>query len=261
MAGATADWYDHPQYFEMVFRDETPMEVAFFKEAFEAYASRHVHRVFEPGCGGGRLMVSMAADGYDVTGLDLSEAMVRYAAGQLRRRKLPGAIEHGDMTDFRFRPKFDASFCTFNTFRHLMTETAVRDHFRCLADSVHPGGIHILGMHLSPPDIEEYEIERYRAKHGGTDVSVTLRVTDFDRKTRRENLRVNVKATKRSGDIVRLVSEFPLRLYSARQMRSLLRKIDGDWEHVATHDFDYEIDETQDVDDDAADSLFILRRR
>ena len=26
-----ADWYDHPQYFDMVFRDETPAEVSFFR--------------------------------------------------------------------------------------------------------------------------------------------------------------------------------------------------------------------------------------
>ena len=49
-----ADWYDYPQYFDMVFRDETAMEVAFFEEAFKKFAIGKVKRVLEPGCGSGR---------------------------------------------------------------------------------------------------------------------------------------------------------------------------------------------------------------
>lgn len=256
-----ATWYDHPQYFEMVFREETPLEVKFFEEAFEAYAARTVHRVFEPGCGGGRLVVAMSAKGYDATGLDLSGPMVTYANRQLRRRKLPGRVVQGDMTDFAFDEKFDAVHCTFNTFRHLMTKQQVDDHFRCVAQSLHPGGIYILGFHLIPPDAEECEVERYRASHGGTDVSVTLRVKEFDRRTRREDIRINVKATKRSGKIERIVSEFPLRLYNARQAKSMLKDISPWFELVALHDFDYEIDVEFDLDDEMADSIFILRRK
>ena len=237
------------------------MEVAFFKEAFEHYSKRPVKRVFEPGCGGGRLVVAMAAEGYDVTGLDLSAPMANYASRQLKRRKLPGKVEVGDMTDFKYRPKFDAVHCTFNTFRHLMTTKEVNAHFRCVADSLAPGGLYILGYHLIPPDAEEAEIERYRASHGGTNVAVTLRVTEFDRRTRREDIKINVKATKRSGKVERIVSEFPLRLYDARQTKKMFKDIDDDFELLAVHDFDYDMDYTCKIDDELADAVFILRRR
>jgi SAM-dependent methyltransferase len=256
-----ATWYDHPQYFEMVFRDETPVEVAFFKQAFEKYATRKVKRVFEPGCGGGRLIVAMASEGYDALGLDLSEPMASYATKQLKRRKLPGKVVVGDMTNFHYRPKFDAVFCTFNTFRHLMTEREVMAHFRCVADSLSPGGLYILGFHLIPPDAEESEIERYRASHGGTQVSVTLRATEFSRKTRSENIKINVKATKKSGKIERIVSEFPLRLYDTRQTKKMFKDIGADFDLVGIHDFDYDIESTRKIDDDMADALFVLRRK
>ncbi len=45
-----ASWYDHPQYFDMVFRDETPAEIAFFQRAFDRFADVEVRRVLEPGC-------------------------------------------------------------------------------------------------------------------------------------------------------------------------------------------------------------------
>ena len=93
-----AEWYKYPQYFDMLFRDETADEVEFFEAAFERYALRDVQRVFEPGCGSGRLVVAMAAQGYDVTGLDLSEAMIAYIQRKLKRRKLEATCLLGDMT-------------------------------------------------------------------------------------------------------------------------------------------------------------------
>ena len=60
-----ASWYDHPQYFDMVFRDETASEVKFFEQAFSRFADGAVRRLLEPGCGSGRLVAGMAAKGYD----------------------------------------------------------------------------------------------------------------------------------------------------------------------------------------------------
>lgn len=267
-------WYDHPQYFEMVFRDETPTEIEFFEQCFDRYVDGPVETLFDPGCGGGRLVVGMAAKGYQSTGLDLSDAMVRYANAALRRRKLGGKLNddgsppprgsvvvRGDMSDFELPRTFDAVHCTFNTFRHLMKQTQVDGHFASVARHLRPGGIYILGYHLIPPDAEEAEIERYTATHGGTRVSCTLRVTDFDRRTRTENIRINVKATLKSGKIKRIVSEFPLRLYNARQTKSWIKRHDDKFELVAVHDFGYDIDETREIDDDLADAIFILRRR
>ena len=37
-----ASWYDHPHYFDLVFRDETPAEVKFFDQAFERFADGKV---------------------------------------------------------------------------------------------------------------------------------------------------------------------------------------------------------------------------
>lgn len=82
------NWYDHPQYFDMVFRNETAAEVAFFDQAFRRFADLPVRRLLEPGCGSGRLVAEMAARGYRVTGLDLSQAMLDYLARRLKRRRI-----------------------------------------------------------------------------------------------------------------------------------------------------------------------------
>ena len=256
-----ATWYDHPQYFDMVFRDETAAEVDFFEVAFDRFASGKVCRLMEPGCGSGRLVAAMAAKGYDVTGLDLSQPMLDYLRRRLKRSGHHAELVCGDMTQMSFPKNFDTVFCTFNTFRHLMSEQDALSHLRSVADNLRSGGLYILGFHLIPMDADEECTERWKASHGGTTVNVTLKVIDFDRKGRRETLRVSVKAKKRSGKVERIRSEFPLRIYTPAQAKRTLKKVDDLFDLVGIYDFDYDIDEPREFDDDLTDALFVLKRR
>ena len=255
------DWYDHPQYFDMVFRNETAAEIAFFAAAFDRFADGPVRSVLEPGCGSGRLVAAMAARGYQVTGLDLSQSMLDYLDRRLRRRGLQADLVLGDMTEMVFDRPFDAAFCTFNTFRHLIQEQDAISHLKSVAECVRPGGLYLLGFHLIPMDADPECIERWQASHGGTKVNVTLRVIDFDRRKRQEMLRVSIKAQKRSGKVDRIRSECPLGIYTPAQAKRLLKKVDDLFEIRSIHDFDYDIDETRDFDNDLTDALFVLKRR
>ncbi|TWT98837.1 class I SAM-dependent methyltransferase [Neorhodopirellula pilleata] len=273
----TIDWYDRPQYFDMVFRDETAAEVRFFGEAFERFVDGPVERLYEPGCGSGRLVAALAAKGYQVVGLDNNESMLAYLSKRLKRRtasvksatsarrktpELHGCeLINGDMTRHVCRPVVDAAFCTFNTFRHLLDEESALEHLRCVAESLRTGGIYILGFHCIPLDADPECTERWTATHGGTKVSVTLKVVGFERRQRRETLRVSIKATKRDGRVERVRSEFPLRLYTPKQAKALLARVDDVWELAGVYDFDYDLSEPRKIDEDLTDAVFILRKR
>lgn len=253
-------WYDRPQYFDMVFRDETADEVRFFEAAFEQFANIPVRRLYEPGCGSGRLVAELAAKRYDVVAIDNNDAMLAYLSNRLRRRGLTAHLENADMTSFVCKERVDAAFCTFNTFRHLLDEKSVLAHFYSVAQSLRPGGLYILGFHCIPLDADEDCTERWTAKHGGTKISVTLKVVDFNRRKRQERLRVSIKATKASGKVERIRNEFPLRLYTPKQAHNLLGKVSDVFELVEAFDFDYDINSPRDLDDDLTDALFVLRR-
>ena len=258
---SVATWYDHPHYFDLVFRDETAAEVKFFEQAFARLTKLTVRRLFEPGCGSGRLVIAMARRGYDVTGLDLSRSMLDYVDQQLKRKKLTADLILGDMTSMKFKRKFDSVFCTFNTFRHLIREDDALKHLRSVADNLKKGGLYLLGFHLIPLDADPECIERWTARDGGTRLHCTLRVIDFDRKRRQEMLRVSIKATKRSGKVERIRSEFPLRIYTPAQAKRLLKKVEDVFEIAGIYDFDYDIDAPRKFDDDLTDALFVLKRR
>lgn len=257
----SASWYDYPQYFDMVFRDETASEVAFLEAAFRRYAVGPVDRLYEPGCGSGRLVVALAARGYDVIALDNHPAMLDYLRRRLRRGGRQADLILGDMTDYVVSPPVDAAFCTFNTFRHLTSAEGAERHLRNVARSVRPDGIYVLGFHCLPMDVDPDSTERWTANHGGTRVSVTFQVTDFHRRQRLEDIRVSIKATRASGKMTRIRSEFSLRIYTPNQAKALLRDVSDVWELVAIHDFDYDIDTRRRVDRELIDAVFVLRRR
>ena len=185
-------WYNHPEWFEIGFQDETLKEAAFFEKAFQRWCEFPVRRLLEPACGSGRLVVEMASRGYDVTGFDLSQPSLDYLQRKLKRRRLRAQALRGNMSRFTFPDKFDAAFCMINSFRHLTSEEAARNHLQCVAQSLHRGGLYFLGMHLERPGVEPMCAERWVGQRGRTHVTTTLRVIETLPKKRLELLRISV---------------------------------------------------------------------
>ena len=96
------------------------------------------------------------------------------------------------------------------------------------------------------------------ARHGKTRLTVTLSVTDFNRRKRVEHLRVT-SLVRTAGKTVRLRSEFPYRLYTSAQLKRLIASVPA-WELCDVFDFWYEIDQPRKLDDEMSDTVVVLRR-
>ena len=253
------EWYDHPEYYDLSMQDETPAEAAFIEAACRKYCDFPVRRLVEPACGSGRLVVEMAARGYDVTGLDLNEKALKFLEKQLKRRKLRAEVLRADMTDFTLSQPAGAAFCLLNSFRHLLTEAAAKRHLETVAQNLQPGGIYILGLHLVPLDAFDNAIERWRSRKGKTQVSTDLRGTATDRRRRIETLQVSL-LVRRGEQVWRFRGQFDLRLYTASQFRKLLASVPV-FELCDVYDFWYEIDEPLKLNNEISDTVFILKKR
>src|SRR5262245_11047295 len=252
------NWYDYPQYYDMAFRGETRAEADFIEAACRKYCAGPVRRMLEPGCGGGRLIVELAARGYAMTGFDLNDRSLEYLRRRLKRRRLGARVFRADMEDFRLPHSVDAAFNTWNTFRHLTTERAALKHLRCVAKHLRRGGIYLLGLHLLPLDVSEECTERWTAHHGSTRVSVSLRVISTNRRQRIERIRTTLLVRNRSR-VLRLQSEFSFRMYTAEQFRRLLRHVPN-LRLCDVYDFWYEIDRPLELTDELSDTVFVLQK-
>src|SRR5436190_16734606 len=185
-----ANWYDYPEYYDIAFQAYTLREADFIVAACRKYCPFAIRRFLEPACGSGRLFRELVDRGYQVTGFDLSQPALSYLRRQLARRRLTGETFEAEMSDFRLSRTVDAAYCTGSTFRLLLTEQAARGHLRCIAGSLRPGGIYVLGFRLLPLNLDKEGDRRWTERRGETKVAVTLRVLRIDRASRIENLMV-----------------------------------------------------------------------
>lgn len=258
MKQVLANAYDYPQYWELAFQGETGQEADFIEAVARKYCDFPVRRLFEPGCGGGRLVIEMAQRGYQVTALDLSAASVSFAQRQLKHRRLKAKVLVGDMTNYVTKTPVDVAYNLMNTFRHLLSEKAARSHLQSMAESIRPGGLFVLGLHLLPPDADLEDSERWTEIRGNTRVTTSLRVLDASRRKRVETIRFSLRI--RDGDQdLRLRSDYQLRIYTAAQLRSLIRSV-PEFEICEVFDFCYEIDHPLKLNDDLGDTVVVMRR-
>jgi cyclopropane fatty-acyl-phospholipid synthase-like methyltransferase len=136
-----------------------------------AFARRHLAappgaRILDIPCGAGRHALALAAGGYEVTGVDLSEDAVCRATEAARERRLPATFVRSDMRRFEADQAFDGAICLGNSTSYFDTEeTAV--FFRTLAQSLEPGGRLVLDSYCCAESIFPLQHERSLVFEGG----------------------------------------------------------------------------------------------
>ena len=256
-----ASVYDYPKYYDLLFGSDCKAEFDFLEGCFERYATRTVERLFEPGCGTGRLLIHFARAGYAVAGNDLNEKAIGYCNDRLDRHGHPRSCVVGDMSDFMLsdlpdpRPA-DAAFNTINTFRHLSTDKQAVGHLACMAEAIAPGGLYAVGVHLLPTKGIRMEEEAWTSRRGHLQVNSFMWSKRIDKRDEVLGMTLDVYTPTKH---LRIEDEMRYRTYTARQFATLLKKC-PQWEVAATHDFAYDLDGPIEIGPTTEDVVYVLRR-
>lgn len=103
-------WYEElftdysEQYEKEVFTQGTAGECDFFEKELNYDTAL---RILDVGCGTGRHSIELSRRGYDVTGVDLSESMLKKAKARASALKLSVRFEQHDARDLPFLEEFD----------------------------------------------------------------------------------------------------------------------------------------------------------
>lgn len=251
--------YDYPKYYDVLFGCDWKPEFDFLSACFEKHLARPVRRLFEPACGTGRLLIKFAQAGYQVSGNDLNPKAIEYCNARLARHGFPTTAVVGDMADFRLRRKQDAAFNTINTFRHLPSEESALSHLRCVARALAPGGIYLLGFHLTPTRGRPCDEESWSARRGHLGITSRMWSIELDRRRRRERVRFSFNVYTPTRQF-RLDDELIFRTYTAAQFRRLLGRI-AELDLVETYDFAYDAQRPIRVNPETEDVVYVLRKK
>lgn len=152
---AAARPYYSPKGASTAFYDVVTAADASLEGDVELYAglSPDGGSILELGAGTGRVALALAAKGYRVTGLDISQPMLDQA--KAKRATLPNSTAErvkfvrADMTAFDLVRTFDAVICTFYALAHLPAGPAWSKVFAATARHLKPGGV--AAFHLPVP--------------------------------------------------------------------------------------------------------------
>lgn len=70
--------YDLPKYYDLSYSYNMRDELAFLKRIFLRYATVNNHRLLEPACGTGRLLVPLIKAGFTCSGFDINTYALDY---------------------------------------------------------------------------------------------------------------------------------------------------------------------------------------
>jgi len=253
------NWYETPKYYDIVFDDDTTIEADFLESVYERYVLSKGRQVLEPACGSGRLVAELADRGFQVCGYDVSKAMLTYARQRLNQRGLKAILKHMKFTDFSFGQRlFDMAHCLVSSFKHILTESEARLHLSLMADVLRPGGVYVLGLHLSEYSYRGTTLERWEVKREGCHIICNIRTWPPNRKTRTSRFRARL-TVQELGQIKQLESNWVARTYGPRQLKSLI-SAEPRFEILCCYGFDYDIERTLPLEGGRLDLVLIIRK-
>lgn len=134
-------------------------------------------RILDLACGAGRHSIELARRGYEVTGYDLSEDLLRHARADAKRAKATVAFVRGDMRDLRYRAVFDAVINMFSSFGYFEDVEDDRKVLAGISRALKPRGKFLLERFNRESLAYELPLQGWRV---GEDGSVILQEDMFD---------------------------------------------------------------------------------
>lgn len=114
-------------------------------------------KIFDLGCGSGHLLIALVKDGYDVYGIDVSEASIEEAKLDLSPFDKSDRVRHGDILDYDPPAKFDVIVMD-NVIEHLVPDETPDILAKCYEMLDHEGYLVVLTPHSfsGPHDVSKY---------------------------------------------------------------------------------------------------------
>lgn len=97
-------------------------------------------QILELACGTGRITCALALAKKSITGLDLSETMLREAQNKSKKMNLNIDWHLGNMTNFNLSRKFDVIFVGYNSVHHILTNQDFKKFLDSVKNHLKPNG-------------------------------------------------------------------------------------------------------------------------
>ena len=127
------------------------IEHAHFSEDLDLYrnfAEICGGKILELACGSGRVLIPLAQDGHEVTGVDSSAAMLALARTQIEAADIAArcTLEWQNIITLHLEQKFRLAFIALGSFAHIITRKEQMQALKAIYAHLSPGGTFIIDI-------------------------------------------------------------------------------------------------------------------
>jgi len=182
-------------------------------------------RVAELACGTGTLAIALSQKGYQVVGVDRSEAMLRVARDKARQADAPVTFLQQDIRRLNLKSPMDLATCFFDSMNYLLSYGDLVKTICGVQRSLHPGGLFIFDMN-TPSGLASH----WDAHDGSRDLGdvAIIGSSEYDPKAMLGTIRITVFRKISSGGVSSLYERFTEvhteRAYPDDQVRAALEE-------------------------------------
>lgn len=135
-------------FYDRYFKDVDYIQLANFLEDVFARSGHYINKkpelVLDLGCGTGNMTFELAARGYDMIGLDISEEMLQIASGKETSSNILWINQ--DMCDFELFGTVGAIVCFLDGINHITSKWDFKRLFKLVNNYLDPGGVFVFDL-------------------------------------------------------------------------------------------------------------------
>lgn len=148
----------YSEYYDLLYRDKNyKAEAEYVLSLLDEY-NPGAKSIADLGCGTGKHAVEFSRRGYSVTGIELSESMLRLAK-ENKKISCPGNEDltflPGDISDFKTGEKYDAAFALFHVMGYLTSNSVLISGIRNIGRHLKNSGILIFDFWYGPAVLKQ----------------------------------------------------------------------------------------------------------
>jgi SAM-dependent methyltransferase len=140
----SSDYDSFAWFYERYWSREVPPQILIVIDRLLVPHLPRGGRILDLCCGTGYTLAELIRRGFEVTGIDRSREMLRYA-----RRTAPGAqLILADASAFSLPPVYDGVIATFDSLNHIMSLDKLTSAFHNVYRSLAPSGLFLFDMNM-----------------------------------------------------------------------------------------------------------------
>ncbi|MCX7918752.1 MAG: class I SAM-dependent methyltransferase [bacterium] len=206
-------------YYDALSFDEFSKQCVLYLDQLLATIGCKPETILDLACGTGTAAILLAKQGYRVTGIDISEPMLKLARKKAKKIGLPIKFSCQDMRNLTMNQRYDLVTCFFDAMNHLYTYRDFERVCRNVGTVLHPNGLFMFDLNT------EFGLKTFWNNKHSEQKKKNLYVifqSSYSAKRKRATVNATIYVTQKNK-VRKITTQFANRAYTAEQVHRALR--------------------------------------